>query len=330
MHIDSLQLADIPQLNDFYCLIHSENSRDEISSYVEHWLARTKNSLDYVTVQKEGSEIVGMTFFSPMYFYLRGLKYQSAWGFDLYVKERYRKEGYGAYMMMFNRKKFLNSFATGSNPNALALNKRLGCVQIGEIHKYVGIVNPLGLISSCFRGIVPTSKFPYELKVKGHFFKKISEEELPEPATPYNGHLLEISHDADFLKWKFFHSYLQYAFYLDSETNNYIVLRTIVKKHITMLMVADYRCNVNSDEELEILYQVARKVSNKIGVAFIFCGSSLCPVDKVFERHHFKAIGRHRPIISFEKECKKTEYVNDIQNRNFVLVTLSDSDGEPV
>lgn len=330
MEINHLQENDIPQLYEFYKLIHPDNTAEEIKAYVDHWLAKVPNAMEYVGIQKEGDEVVGQNFFTPMSYCYRGEKVDSFWGFDLYVKEQYRKENYGVYLLLYNKKKYKNDFATGSGPDAMALIGKLGGIQIGEIHKYVGAVNPLGLATSVFRGIVSPTRFPKEVKVEGHVFRRITENELPDIATPYNNGLLEINHDVDFLKWKFFHSYREYAFYLDSQTNNYIVLRTIIKKHVTMLMVADYRCDATTDSQIEMLYQVATKVARRIGVAFLFCGSSLVAVDKVFERHHCKAIGRHRPVITYVKECKSPEHKEEIEQRNFVLVTLSDSDGEPL
>lgn len=50
MNIDSLQLDDIPQLYDFYSLIHPENSRTEIKSYTDHWLTKAPDSANHVLI----------------------------------------------------------------------------------------------------------------------------------------------------------------------------------------------------------------------------------------------------------------------------------------
>ena len=88
--------------------------------------------------------------------------------------------------------------------------------------------------------------------------------------------------------------------------------------------LVDYRCNI-SDSNIEIIYEAVKKVTKKLRLPVIVWGSTLAGVDKALERHHFKSIGRPRPVLGFLK-CK--DRLKDIENRNFALVTLADSDGE--
>jgi len=330
MKITSLHERDIKNLLEFNKLVHPSNSTEEIRAYLDHWLAKVPDAMEYVITQKEGDEIVGVNFLSPMSYLYNGKMIHSQWAFDLYVKEEYRKRNYGSYLLLAVKSSFPTHCATGSGPNAVKLLSKLKATQIGQIHKYVGISNPLYMLTSFSRGIVPIMQFPKSVYVKGQIFSRVAFEDLPDINTPYNKSILEINHDTEFLKWKFFNNYREYAFYFNSDNNNYIVLRTIIKKHITLLMVSDYRCNVHSTDQVETLCLLAKKVAKKIGVAFVFCGSSLTCVDMVLEKLHFKAIGRHRPIMTYDKSYKNASFEEQIQARDFILVTLADSDGEPI
>ena len=48
-------------------------------------------------------------------------------------------------------------------------------------------------------------------------------------------------------------------------------------------------------------------------------------IDSVLESHHYKSIGRPRPIIGTKKYKTDKEA---IKNRAFAFVTLAESDGE--
>lgn len=330
MDIGSINREDIPQLYDFFQLSHSDSRKDDIESYINYWMKKTPDAINYISVQKDGNELVGLNILSPMEYFFNGEKKYSQWAFDLYVKEEYRKKNWGSYLMLYVKTNYPTHFATGSGPWAMKLLTKLKATQIGQIHKYVGVSNPVLIFSSICRGVVPFKRFPYSLNIDGNTFILTNSENLPEIITPYNDDILEINHDLNFLRWKFFKSYHNYAFYLDKQSKNFIVFRTIVKKHITMLMIVDYRCNVHSEKEVDVLCRVAIYVARKIRVAFIYCGSSMSCIDKVFERYHFKAIGRHRPIITYDKTYKDIDLKSKIDDRDFILVTLADSDGEPI
>jgi hypothetical protein len=220
------------------------------------------------------------------------------------------------------------SFATGSGPIALKINLALGCFQIGEIKKYVKIVNPLLGFTSLFRGNVPSKRFPNDIMVgKGQKFLRISDKyNLFNKATAYNADLLEFARDESFLKWRFFSGLHDYAFYKSQDSDNYFVLRTFVMHHITAMELVDYRCDASSPDEFDAILSASLKITKKLLLPIIVTGSSLAIFDSVLESKGAKVNGRNRPIISTTKEYKP--YKQLINERRFTFVTLADSDGE--
>ncbi len=327
MEISTLKDFDIRQLIEFNERIYPEKANLDISKYIGFWLSRSSDANDFIMIMKDGDKIVGQGFQSKMSYYYNDTLYDSLWGFDLMVDPCYRKQNWGVDLMLQLKKSFPNSFATGSNPTALKLNLKLGAGYIGDVHKYVGITNPFWVISSVFRGEIAGNKFPQKVTVKSTTFYLMAKDELPDLNKPFNKDLLEIARDKEYLMWRFFNKLHDYAVYVDKNTNNYFVLRTIVKKHITAMVLVDFRCDLSSSTEMELIFKAAKKITNKLKLSILICGSSLSMIDMVFEKRHFTAVGRHRPIIC---SVKFNDHRDKIDSRNFTLLTLADSDGETI
>ena len=109
------------------------------------------------------------------------------------------------------------------------------------------------------------------------------------------------------------------------KNDNYFVLRTIVKKGITALVLVDFRCNMQCEEEIELMLRAVKKIMRKMWLAILICGSSHLMLDKKLESFHMYLVGRPRPFIG---RISYKERKEDIKNRQFALVTLADSDGE--
>lgn len=280
--------------------------------------------LNSVVIDNNG-EIQGQSIASSMQFFYNGEMFDGVWGMDLIINEELRKEAYGLDLMALYSKKHKNRFSTGAGPVAVKIHLALGNKWLGEIRKYIGVVNLLGLTTSFLRGVVSPNKFPQSVKVKDSIFTRRSVEEVEWAEHPYNEELWEPCRDNEYMRWRFSNKLHEYAIYKDANSDNYFVLRTIVKKGITAVVLVDFRCNLQQKHELSVILQAIKKIMRKMWLAILICGSSHANIDKQLERAYMKSIGRPRPIIG---KIHYKDRKSDIDNRQFALVTLADSDGE--
>lgn len=325
MVIRNLEKRDIPLLYEFNDKIYPEKVIPG-KDYLDFWFSQFPE--DYkktlVVVDDDGN-ICGQNIYSSMSYFYQGEKVDTVWGFDLIVNKELRHSGWGADLLWQCKTSQPKAVSTGSGPTALPINLKLGNKFLGEIRKYVGVVNPVHIFSSIFRGYVGIDDFPEVVSGKGVQFVKVSTEGLPDLKDPFNTDLFEPCRGKDYLKWRFFNKLHQYAVYQSSESNDYFVLRTIVIKHVTLLLLVDYRCDMKTGENFSRILNAVLKVAKSLHLGIVSTGSSLAVVDDVLESKHFRSIGRPRPFIGFLK-CKDRK--EDIEARKFGLITLADSDGE--
>jgi hypothetical protein len=324
MKIIDLNKNYLSSLYDFNHRMFPE--RKNYKEVLDHYLAYENEGLTNIIID-ENDNVVGQNIFYALKYYFYGVMHDSLWGMDLIIEEKLRKDAWGLDLIQYGLHKS-QSFATGSGPVALKINLALGCFLIGEIKKYVKIVNPLLGLTSLFRGNVPSKRFPNDIMVgKGQKFLRISDKyNLFNKATAYNADLLEFARDESFLKWRFFSGLHDYAFYKSQDSDNYFVLRTFVMHHITAMELVDYRCDASSPDEFDAILSASLKITKKLLLPIIVTGSSLAIFDSVLESKGAKVNGRNRPIISTTKEYKP--YKQLINERRFTFVTLADSDGE--
>lgn len=316
---------------EFFAALCDFNARSfpekniESKRYLDFWLSKQDAQISDWLIMKEDDETIhGQILASPMSYYLKGKRNDSVWLFDLIVDEELRKSAWGVDMLLQCMEEHPASCSTGSGPTALPLHLKLGNKILGEIRKYVGLVNPLYLLTAYHRGEVPTEKFPQEITVGESRYSKITKEKLPSLDTPFNEDLFEIGRDKNFLGWRFFGNLFRYAFYLAEDGKSYFVVRCILLKGFRVLELVDYRCEA-MEAEFEKIVKAVHKVAKAVYLPVVVCGSTLASFDTVLERHHYRSMGRPRPVIGFVK-CKDRK--EDIAQRNFCFVTLADSDGE--
>lgn len=294
--------------------------------YLDFWLSNPSTKCeDNLILEDEMGEIHGQILTSPMLYYYKGEKKKTVWLFDLIVDEELRKSAWGIDVILSCFQKHPNSCSTGSGPTALPIHLKLGNKMLGEIRKYVGIIHPLWLVTSVFRGNVPIGNFPGVVKVNDCTFVKVDKQNIPNLTSPYNDNLWEVAREKEFLLWRYFNDLHEYAFYKDAKSNDYFVVRTIIQNHVTAMLLVDYRCDVSTPEAFDRIYAAVSDVMCKTRLGILITGSALATIDQVLEKHHFKAMGRPRPVIGFQKVKDRKV---DIETRNFAFVTLADSDGE--
>ena len=296
-----------------------------VTKYIKFLFSKAEYEyLNSVVIDNNG-EIQGQNIASSMQFFYNGEMFDGVWGMDLIINEELRKEAYGLDLMALYRKKHKNRFSTGAGPVAVKIHLALGNKWLGEIRKYIGVVNLLGLTTSFLRGVVSPNKFPQSVKVKDSIFTRRSVEEVEWRNTPFNNTLWEPARDNSYMRWRFSDKLHEYAIYRNMKNDNYFVLRTIVKKGITALVLVDFRCNMQCEEDVELMLRTVKIIMRKMWLAILICGSSHLTLDKKLESFHMYSVGRPRPVLG------NVRYKNrkvDIEDRKFALVTLADSDGE--
>lgn len=293
--------------------------------YLEFWLTKKDAQIeDWLILKDDDGEIHGQILATPMSFFLKGKQNQTVWLFDLIVDEELRKSAWGVDMLLQCMEAHPASCSTGSGPTALPLHLKLGNKMLGEIRKYVGIVNPLYLLTSYRRSVVAIKKYPQQVASGLVQYRRIAKDELPLIEVPFNDSLLEIGRDKSFLEWRFFSGFHQYAFYIAEDGKSYFVVRSILLKGFRVLELVDYRCKAD-EKSFECILKAVHQVAKKVCLPVVVCGSTLAPFDAVLELYNYRSIGRPRPVIGFVK-CKDRK--EDIAQRNFCFVTLADSDGE--
>jgi len=299
--------------------------RDKIEEKLEFWTSQKYSYKGKIILVDEDQNVYGQVMTTEMDYYYEGSSVNTIWLFDWIVDVSLRASAWGAGLILYCKSKYPKSFSTGANTNALSLHLKLGNQIIGHLKKYIKINNPFFLITSLFRGEIPAEKFPSSIKLQKKEFKRIEKRYLPDLVNPYNDSLLEIGRTKQFLSWRFYNNLHSYAFYKDMTSDDYFVVRTIVKKHITLLVLVDYRFNWCKTEKIENIVRACNILANYLHLFGVICGSSLSTIDSVLESKGYRLIGSLRPIMGFIK-CKDRK--EDIENRNFCLVTLADSDGE--
>ena len=294
--------------------------------YLNFWFSRNERALNQCLILREDDgSIHGQILASEMSYYYKQERIDTVWLFDLIVDEDLRKNSWGVDVLLACMDKHPRSCSTGSGPTALPIHLKMGNKMLGEIRKYVGFVNHLSMLTSLFRGNIKAEKFPSSVTVKGKTYRKLLREEMPNLTRPYNGNLFEIARGKEFLQWRYFNDLHSYAFYKDEHSDDYFVVRTMIQKHVTVMLLVDYRCDMSDSKTFEFIYKATKKVMGTLHIGMLIVGSSLKVVDDVLGAHGFKSVGRPRPVIGFVKVADRKE---DVEARQFLLATFADSDGE--
>ena len=325
MKIRRAVAGDIPQLYEFNRRMYPE--RANYKEIVDFWISKGQEEINNIIVTAEDDGTIrGQQFFSSMSYYLDGKEIDSTWAFDLIVDEELRAGSHGFSLMWKCKKEHPNSMSSGSNDTSLPINLKIGNKHLGDLKKFVGISNWLWLCTSIFRGNISHQKYPKEIGTEGVVFQKVTApEQLPDYTMSFNPQLLEISRKHDFLKWRFFTHLHDYVFYKRKNSEDYFVVRTIVKKHITALVLVDYRCQLADESSFKIIMKAFTRLASKLRIFMTITGSSMAVSDKVCEDFHMKAVGRDRPILGMI-DCDNPEEKRS--KRNFILLTLADTDGD--
>lgn len=325
MEAKTLTKADLQQLQEYNKKIYPDKVIPA-KNYLNFWLNRNERALEQCLILREvDGSIHGQVLASEMSYFYKQERIDTVWLFDLIVDEELRQDSWGVDLLLACMDKHPRSCSTGSGPAALPIHLKMGNKILGEIRKYVGLANPLCMLTSPFRGNIKAEKFPSYVEVNRKTFRKLSCEEMPNLTKPFNDTLFEIARDKEFLQWRFFNDLHSYAFYKDEHSDDYFVVRTTILKHITVMLLVDYRCNMSDAISFETIYQAAKRVMSRLQIGMMIVGSSLKVVDNVLENHGFRSVGRPRPVIGFVKVKDRKA---DVESRNFLLSTFADSDGE--
>lgn len=325
MLIRRATISDLPQLYVFNHRMYPE--RDNYKEIIDFWISKGAKEIEnIIIVIDDDGRIRGQQFFSSMSYYYNGEEINSTWAFDLIVDEELRAGSYGFSLMWKCKRLNPNSMSSGSNDISLPINIKIGNKHIGDLRKFVGITNPLYVFTSVLQVNAKSKDFPKSIKVENGSFMKIeNKKEMPSYSVPFNTHLLEISRKYDFLLWRYFSNLHDYVFYKRKDSDDYFVVRTIVKHHISALVLVDYRCQFTVKQPFESIMSAFVELASKMKFFIYIVGSSLSIVDKTCAKFHMKAIGRDRPILGLINNDVTEE---EREMRNYILLTLADTDGD--
>lgn len=319
--------ANKGDLSELYRFSHSMYpDRTNYKELIDFWVSKDTDEISNIVLAvDEDNKIKGQQFFSTMKYNWEGERKDGVWAFDLIVDEDLRSESQGFALMWYCRKVHRNTLSTGSNDISLPINLKIGNAYIGNLKKFVGITNPLYLPFAINRGVVKREAFPDSVDVKGMSFRKVDVKDMNLQTDVYNDGLLEIDRSKEFLNWRYSNDIHEYVIYKSASSDDYFVVRTIEKKHISALVLIDYRCSLDSSEMFDCIFKASKKIACSLKLPIMIFGSSLKITDDICRKHGFRSVGRDRPILGM---LKVANWKEQIEARNFTLVTLADSDGE--
>ncbi|MCC8424864.1 hypothetical protein [Mucilaginibacter sp. UR6-11] len=278
-------------------------------------------------------KICAQALYHPARYYLKNELHDFEWGFDLYVSPNKRNDSLGLHLFEYIKEnKHAPIFASGVGEKALKIESFFGYHVIGYLKKYYKLVNPFYLLSGLIvKSNLNNSRYPDRLIVGKEFFEKTKAMQQWLAGAPYNNNLLEFDRSQQFMNWRFFSDDFNYAVYRRIGAKPfsppiYFVVRTVKIKHLTCLLLVDYRYDTKQVDDFKLIIKVVNKLAAKLLLPVVVTGSSLKISDAVLELNNFKITGKDRPIICNIKEYK--QYKNEIKNRDFIFSTLADSDGE--
>ena len=324
MEIRSTTIEDSAALIRYQIKMYPERGTVFPFHYLSFWFSKHDDA-DKSFIIEDSGVVYGQDLFSSMTYWYQGEKTDGVWEFDLIVDESLRKDNWGLDLLMAALNRYEHIFATGSNDTALKIHRKLGKSFLGELRKYVLLINPLYLPIAFFKGNVLKQSFPAEVEIDGATFDNVDSDAYPELMQPFNSNLLEFGRDKDYLNWRYGQLH-EYVFYRQRGSTNYFVVRTIIKSHITALVIVDFRCELSECGQYQNIVKAAINIAKYLRLPVLITGSSLALTDSVLEDKGFKSVGRPRPIIG--KDERFIHHKEVVDARNFCLVTLADSDGE--
>jgi hypothetical protein len=268
----------------------------------------------------DGKQIYGQSLCSSLSYYFENQIKHGFWGFDFFIREDKRRDGFGIDMMETITGMGTEQWGTGVSDEALKIDLYLGYKLVGELKKYFRLQNPFCWIFSLFKNY---SKVKYPEFISK--FSYVDRNNIPSYAKIFNEGLVEFVRDTNFLSWRFFDVPHTYAFYKHSDSDDYFVVRVIKKMGFAILVVVDYRCDFAYPLSFASIIDAARKLAEKLKCSFILTSSTLRVSDDLLKKKSFKILGKNRVMVS---TMAKKEHLDKIKRREFALVTLADSDGE--
>lgn len=324
MRIEKLSKSTYEEWVNFNKRMYPTRDREHLEKLLyfrTYQMGERELCLNLLLLNDDGN-IIGQILYNSTKCFFFGETKVSLWGFDFIIAPEMRKYAYGLDFLEYVQENVTDvSFASGIGDVALKLEKAYGSKIIGYLKKYVKIVNPLFLFSSIDRTIY-REKYPEKLSG----FVKVSEVvQLWDRQISYNSDMIEFYRGLAFLEWRFFKAPHDYVIYKSENTDNYFVVRTIIRKHITALVLVDYRCDWKNEKEFLDIVKTAQSLTNKLHLSVLITASSCKYGDAVLSSFKFRKIGRDRPI-TINKNIK--QYKDRVNNRDLIFTTLADSDGE--
>lgn len=320
MEVRKITEEDIPLLIEYGNKVFPKRSKHYPKLIDFYFRNRISEFTGGLIMLKDG-KICGQTFTLGTTMWYKGKKYPTCWGLDLIIDKDLRKDAAGVDLILASRKTYPQIACIGSGPLALKINLKGGYRMAGEIRKYVSLTSPF--FSPLFMLLPRKRKFPKSIGE----FSLLTDPAQFKSMDFRNEQIIEIGRDTDFVSWRYFTPVFRKYFVYQNNSGDYFVVRPIRYKHIPMMCLVDFRCELNTEDSFSLIFKEFKRLSMKMRVPFLLCGSSHMTVDRVLEANGMKSIGRPRPII-LRNALKKELDSGKVENRMAIFATFADSDGE--
>lgn len=295
------------------------------------------NNNSRTLIALDGDKIVGQMFLLKAGFFYKGKLEECYFGCDYIVDESHRNTGIGIKLLNKTIKE-QQHIGIGFSEISKKIHLRLKENLIGSIDKYLYVNSLLtyfyivckSILKIPLKGEAKSKPGPEKLLVNG--YNVIKKDKIDALNTPWNSELLEISRTADYNKWRFGGmlkgKYETYNIYDTNENlQGYFIIRTEHWRGINILLVVDYRFQVNNTEVLNCICAAAKIIMKKKSLDAVLFGSSLKIIDGVLVKNKFKKVGVPSEIITNIKMDEK-DLPTSIDNRTLIFATPADSDFE--
>ncbi len=298
--------------------------------FIDNPLVTDKSKPGGLIAVNEKEVIIGQFMLSPAEFQYQQQKVPCYFGCDYYVTEPYRNSGAGALLAMQAINGYKPYFTIGPSPDALQISVALKTRIIGELHKYIRLVN----FTSPFKALLQQCKFhatgrkpalavfPDLVETDGLVFNKITKPDDWQEINPQVNYL-EFSRSRQFIKWRFFSQPDRYYIYQAGQVGGYLVCRTLNWHGLQLLALVDYRASLLNKHEFTAILKASVKIAAAAKLDGMMTMSSLAFFDKIMRKNGFMKIGRPQTVLT---NAALDLPRNRIENRNMIFTTMADCD----
>lgn len=285
-------------------------------------------------VATDNDEVVGQIVLFPMACQYNGKKYNGVFAYDYIVAPDYLNTGIGVKLLHKTLKTHIH-FGIGLSDISRKLHLALKEKSIGEIHKYVYFKNFFSYLYAAFKTFLKKDlrKMPSHLEWGNKFQSNALSAEITTTFPDHeiwNNDLIEFDRSQSFSDLRFKSISNSYRIYQITNSSGtllgYFVLRVEIWRGMRVLIVADYRCNLDNLYVIDMMIYTSKKIMRRNNLDAILFGSSLQIIDTNLAKNGFKKVGAPSEIVT--NIPLESEWEHKAHSRNLIFATPAESDFE--